>query len=116
MARRNRAGPDLFGKLTWKWGWKDVPNSSCANGPHEISFADNNTKMLLKHKAGHVINYYILYAEKNMITALIQGEERRTEQGDRVVGVLVLNDPNTYQWRRTDWKADGRTKEIVKCG
>jgi cell division septal protein FtsQ len=81
-----------------------------------LSFAEGDKKMILKYpKTGSQYVYQVLYAEKNQITLLIQDEERRTELGDRVMWVLVLNDPNSYQWRRTDWKSDARTKEIVRC-
>jgi hypothetical protein len=97
------------------WGWKDYPDNSCEKSPHTLSFADGGKKMILKQKSGKVTVYQVLYAENNQITMLIEGEERRTEFGDRVIWVLVLNNPNDYQWRRTDWKPQDKTKEIVRC-
>jgi len=71
--------------------------------------------MLIEHSNGKRSVYQVMYAEKNMITTVIDGEERRTDAGDRVVWVLVLNNPASYHWRRTDWKAEVRTAEIVRC-
>jgi hypothetical protein len=116
IAANPQPDANLFRRVEGTWGWKDVPASSCEQNPHVLSFAEGDKKMILKYpKTGSQYVYQVLYAEKNQITLLIQDEERRTELGDRVMWVLVLNDPNSYQWRRTDWKSDARTKEIVRC-
>jgi hypothetical protein len=46
----------------------------------------------------------------------LEDETRRTQAGDRIVWVLILQDPKTYVWRRTDWGADQSTKKILRCG
>ncbi|HEX4553565.1 MAG TPA: hypothetical protein VH249_06240 [Xanthobacteraceae bacterium] len=116
IAANPQPDANLFRLVEGTWGWKDVPASSCEQNPHVLSFAEGDKKMILKYpKTGAQYVYQVLYAEKNQITMLIQDEERRTEPGDRVMWVLVLNDKSTYQWRRTDWKSDARTKEIIRC-
>lgn len=116
VAENPKPDPDLFRVVQGTWGWKDSPASSCEQRPHVLTFAENNTRMILKYPStGAQYVYQVLYAEKNKLTMLIEGEERRTDFGDRVIWVLVLNNPNSYQWRRTDWKPDLRTKEIVRC-
>jgi hypothetical protein len=115
--------PKLFAKVAGKWGWKDYEPSNCANAPHTIAFPDDKTMTITHAKEfksvtgvmTNITTYDILYAEGNKITMLIRDETRRTEAGDRVVWVLILKDPNTYAWRRTDWKADSATKEIERC-
>ena len=116
IAANPEPNANLFRLVEGTWGWKDVPASSCEQNPHVLSFAEADKKMILKYpKTGAQYVYQVLYAEKNQITMLIQDEERRTELGDRVMWVLVLNDKSSYQWRRTDWKPDARTKEIIRC-
>jgi hypothetical protein len=116
IAANPEPNPNLFRLVEGTWGWKDVPANSCEQNPHVLSFAEGDKKMILKYpKTGAQYVYQVLYSEKNQITMLIQDEERRTELGDRVIWVLVLNDKNGYQWRRTDWKSDARTKEIIRC-
>lgn len=114
---------DLFKTVTGKWGWKDSDTSGCATGPHTIAFPSNKTAIFTHSKSfksvtGEMTNtstYDVLYAEANKITMYLQGELRRTEVGDRVLWVLILKDPNTYAWRRTDWPATSATKEIGRC-
>jgi hypothetical protein len=115
--------PALFKTVAGKWGWKDSDTSGCGSNFHTISFPNDKTMTLtfskpFKSVTGAMTNvstYDVLYAEGNKITTLIQGETRRTDAGDRVLWVLILKDPNTYAWRRTDWRAEGMTKEIERC-
>ncbi|MBI3703006.1 MAG: hypothetical protein HY244_03925 [Rhizobiales bacterium] len=116
MAENPAPDADLFRTVAGTWGWKDHAPSSCQTNPHTIVFSEGNSKMLLKHsKSANTTTYRVLYAEKNQITMLVDGEQRRTELGDRVIWVLDLKDSNTYAWRRTDWKRDSRTGDIVRC-
>jgi hypothetical protein len=116
VAENPKPDPSLFQVVQGTWAWKDIPESSCETKPYVLTFVENNTKMILKYPTtGAEVVYQVLYAEKNKITMLIEGEKRRTDFDDRVIWVLVLNNPNSYQWRRTDWKPDERTKEIVRC-
>jgi len=112
----------LFNAVTGNWAWE---GTSCADSAHKLSFSENNTRMIytapkpFKSATGEMTSisrYRVLYAEENRITAYIEGETRRTAAGDRVIWVLVLQDPKTYVWRRTDWPAGNATKKILRCG
>ena len=86
----------------------------CAERSHSIRFEDQNKKMIIEAKNARGV-YNIIYAEANKIVAIIENEDRRTEDGDRVIWMLVLNNPNSYQWRRLDWGKNDRTNEVTKC-
>ena len=59
--------------------------------------------------------YQGLYWGEDSGTSIIRGEERLTENGDKVVWQLNLIDDNTYCWRRTDWPSHACTKSILRC-
>lgn len=89
-----------------------------------FSGADNNTVATftalrpIEMAVGSVRNkivYRGLYAEENRITMLVDDETRRTENGDRVVWVLLLIEDTTYYWRRTDRPKGNGTSTVSRC-
>ncbi|MBI2306127.1 MAG: hypothetical protein HYU78_02380 [Rhodocyclales bacterium] len=113
---------DVFGLVSGKWAWSDKADQ-CTENPHYISFApDRKTayfrvKKPFEHEGKMVseYSYTVLYSEGNTITMLVNGETRRTDYGDRVVWVLILKDPATYKWRRTDWPPSNSTPNVRRC-
>ena len=112
---------DIFKAVAGKWAWE---GTSCSDSAHTLSFSADRAHMT--YKAGKPFKsatgattdtsrYNVLYAEDNKITMYLEGETRRTGNGDRVIWVLVLQNPDTYAWRRTDWAADSVTKKILRC-
>jgi len=113
---------NLFQLVAGIWGWQD--SKECEQNPHTISFSAGKTQATFRHKkpvalhdggTAATVTYQIIYAERNMITMYLDGETRRTTDGDRVIWVLVLLDKNTYAWRRTDWEPNRKTKNILRC-
>ena len=116
LAMGANPGPDagLFQAVAGRWAMKNGEPNACADRAHSIRFEQGNNKMIVEAKGLRGV-YNIIYAERNRIVAIIEGEERRTEEGDRVIWMLVLNSPSSYQWRRLDWGANDRTNEVTRC-
>lgn len=106
--------PGLFQAVAGRWAMKSGESNACADRAHSIRFEGQNKKMIVEAKDMLGI-YNVLYAEQNKIVAIVENEERRTNDGDRVIWMLVLNSPTSYQWRRLDWGANDRTNEVAKC-
>jgi len=97
------------------WGWIEGKNT-CATNPHAINFSKDGSRMFYSWRHTYPdVTYQVLYADKNSLTSIIMGEERRTNNGDKVVWQLNLIDDNTYCWRRTDWPSDSCTRNIQRC-
>jgi hypothetical protein len=113
---------DVFDLVSGKWAWTDKPDH-CKENPHFISFSpDRKTAFFRVEKPFEVdgkmvteYSYTVLYSEGNTITMFVNGEKRRTNYGDRVVWVLILKDPTTYAWRRTDWPPNSATPDVGRC-
>ncbi len=97
------------------WGWPDGP-SSCAANPQTMRFSEDHRDMWYSWtKDIEPVLYHVLYVEGMTLTTLIEGEDRRTDAGDRVMWVLVVEDAQHFCWRRTDWPAGTCTKTLEKC-
>lgn len=97
------------------WGWVEGKNT-CATNPHSINFSDDRSTMYYSWRHTYPdATYQVLYWGEDSVTSIIRGEERLTENGDKVVWQLNLIDDNTYCWRRTDWPSHACTKSILRC-
>jgi hypothetical protein len=115
--------PGLFAALTaGSWGLADAKD--CEAESHRFAFSANDTRAMITYKKSftgidgrtkNTSDYLVLYAEANKITMYLENESRRTDAGDRVVWVLILESPSRYSWRRTDWKPGVATAKRVRC-
>jgi hypothetical protein len=113
---------DVFQSVTGKWAWRDKPNQ-CDENPHYISFSPDRKTAYFRvakpfENEGKMVSEYsytVLYSEGATIAMLLNGETRRTDFGDRVVWVLILKNPTTYTWRRTDWVPSNSTADVGRC-
>jgi len=97
------------------WGWPDGEHT-CALDPQTIAFSpDRATMKFTWMTSGTLATYRVLYFEGDTLTAYIEGEDRLTEHGDRVIWVLKLQDKDHFCWRRTDWPSHACTQDQVRC-
>lgn len=117
LPRRRQRFNDIFDLVQGKWAWAD---RQCSHY-HYISFTpDHGRAQLQYYKDGKASepfesDYTVLYAEGNSITMLLDFEDRRTENGDRVIWVLKVKNRNVYCWRRTDMASDECSRDIRRC-
>lgn len=113
---------DVFQLTAGKWAWSNIPDQ-CSENPHYITFSpDRKTAQFRVDKPFQIdekmvseYSYTILSSEERSITMVMDGETRRTDSGDRVVWVLILKNPTTYAWRRTDWEPSRLTPDVARC-
>jgi hypothetical protein len=56
------------------------------------------------------------HSDKAIRLFMVQpAESRGTDAGELVVWDLILVSRDTYRWRRLDWPASGRTRDVVRC-
>lgn len=113
----------LAESISGKWALATDPDG-CGTSAHRISFSADRRAMNVEHDKpfeynGRQINlsrYRVLYAEGKSVTMYLDGEDRRTALGDRVIWILTLDGRESYYWRRTDWHAEGKTAARKRCG
>jgi len=101
--------PALVRSLSGKWAVSSE-SEGCETGALHIRFSDDQRYMYIEHGKPYMwhdqqINltkYLLLYSEGSSITMYIEGEDRRTKQGDRVIWLIILKNPSEYAWRRYD--------------
>lgn len=97
------------------WGLQEG-ETSCAENPRTFRFSEDGRWMIVEWLHTYDADrYMVLYADPGSITTYIEGEERRTDTGDRVVWQLMMSRPDRYCWRRTDWPSHYCTSDRVIC-
>ncbi|OUR65494.1 hypothetical protein A9Q79_00410 [Methylophaga sp. 42_25_T18] len=114
----------VFSQVSGKWDM--VGNSGfCKSGTdiEEIRFSNDNRTAYFGRPIppiddeGNPISsytYQVLYNDENSITMIVNGEDRLTETGDRMVWVLIMIDSDHFTWRATHWNMDARSQLIMK--
>ena len=109
--------------LPGTWGWTTDSGLECHENPHDLSFSDDKSSMLLafhqplknpSEKAEQTVRYRIL-ATAPHLRMKIEGETRTTPTGELVVWDLVLLSRNKYCWHRTDWRRGACTASNERC-
>ena len=69
----------------------------------------------LDSKETSKVNYKILSVEGSTLYTDMEGEDRKDKNGNLVSWYLVVNDQNSYCWRRSDWGLNSCTNPITRC-
>ncbi|WP_416899073.1 MAG: hypothetical protein ACMVY4_04930 [Minwuia sp.] len=89
-----------------------------------ISFSENRSEAVfdwnrpLKSAIGKTVEqsrYIVLSREPQVLTMLLEGETRKTAEGEAVLWQLRVLDAGTFCWRRTDWKPGACTVVRTRC-
>jgi hypothetical protein len=114
---------DVFRVVEGTWDWAHHENR-CQEDPHSITFTPDRAFMILTFVQPDTLEdgtlkrewrYEIRGHTRSIVRGFIHGETRTTPAGELVVWDLVLMDPDTYRWHRTDWEEGGYTGEVVRC-
>jgi hypothetical protein len=117
-------GRSLQANISGRWDWS-VRGAPCTDSAHTIAFPDDGDIMTITQQqpvidsSGRdltVTTYDLDTVTPSRIRGAIRGENRLTDDGEPVVWELVVVDPDTYHWHRTDWPPYGLTAPIVRCG
>ena len=68
-----------------------------------------------ENEMNKLITYQIISESDRVLRAVIEGEDRRTEQGNVVGWDLVLLDHSRFCWRRWDWPSNACTEALLLC-
>lgn len=106
------------------WGYSGNQDASCHRNPHTIRFSQDHTRVefvwstpmtdYLKNQriSG---NYTVISHDNDGIVMAMDGETRRTPEGELVVWVLKMLPENMYCWGRTDWPSTGCIAIHIRC-
>lgn len=97
------------------WGWPEGENT-CSLNPQRLEFSPDNETVTFRWSHTHEpALYQILYHDSNSITMILDGEDRLTDNGDRVIWQLRVKDADRFCWRRTDWPGYACTADLRRC-
>ena len=106
-----------------RWAWSKE-ESRCVKNWHRIYVDDKQNIMMFessipfKQRTGEETRYYkylILDHGKNKYHVSLEDENRLDNEGDPVTWFLILIDPDTYYWRRSDWEENQGTSFVRRC-
>lgn len=106
------------------WGYSGDQNASCHKNPHRIRFSADRTRVEFVWSAPVTsylniqepsFDYTVISQDNNGIVMAMDGETRRTPDGDLVVWVLKILPDNMYCWGRTDWPSTGCIAINIRC-
>jgi hypothetical protein len=115
----------ILTKIEGTWGTVDPTSLSCDKAPQIFTVSKDRTmvtvrsanKLYLGGDDGlEAIAYRVLAVHGNVLTMFIEGEDRKTENGDPVVWSLVLTSEREFYWRQTDWRKGAGTRPFMRCG
>jgi hypothetical protein len=102
------------------WGLEHQ-DLTCKGNAHTIEFSDDGTIMTLRYTRGiggkppTKVAYRVISEGPGYLRMRMEGEERKTDDGELVVWDLVLLSLDSYCWHRTDWQQGGCTQPAVRC-
>lgn len=108
--------------LPGNWGWEGT--DECATAPAVLRFSSHQERMHIAHtpvredgthEPRREANYTVTGRAGNVLSMTMDGEDRKTEQGRLVTWDLVVLDPDTYCWHRSDWRPTACTKTVRRC-
>jgi hypothetical protein len=111
-----------------KWGWSAGDESgNCQNNPHSWNFQLEEMKAFVNFKnevfyessssqpRGKVLNYTITSYSNRRIGMTLDGELRKSDNGDLVEWELWFLDDSSYAWHRIDWEQTIATHPLKLC-
>lgn len=113
----------IFAQITGAWGTVEPTPFSCDKTPQIFSVSSDYSRITVRSasqlsaggEAGSTISYKVLAVSGNVLTMFIEGEQRKTENGDPVVWSLVLANDREFRWRQTDWPKGDHTRPFKRC-
>ena len=101
------------------WGFA-VDDNACETFQHTFDFSSTKKDFSmhfanLDSKETSKVNYKILSVEGSTLYTDMEGEDRKDKNGNLVSWYLVVNDQNSYCWRRSDWGLNSCTNPITRC-
>lgn len=108
--------------LPGNWGWEGT--DECATSPAVLRFSSHRQRMHIVHtpvredgtrEPRKEANYTVTGQAGNVLSMTMDGEDRKDDQGRLVAWDLVVLDPGTYCWRRSDWRPTACTTRVKKC-
>jgi hypothetical protein len=102
--------PDVLSRIAGDWQIVDGNTGNVVEDcGHAQRFAvsQDRTHVLLTEldAANWSANYLVIRIEPDRMLMYIEKEDRLTEQGDPVLWWADFTGPNTFRWRRYDWKS-----------
>lgn len=115
----------VFDRAAGTWGLTDYAPLSCATNPHEVSFSADHGRALFRWDSP-IVNYEgdwdlegaydVLGSGPDYIVLALDGESRRTREGEPVVWIMRLIDGDSrYCWGRTDWPTEDCIDRYARC-
>ena len=98
-----------------EWGWPEGENT-CPLNPQRLEFSQDSETLTIRWSHTHdPAVYRILYNDSDSITMFLNGEDRVTDSGGKVIWQLRVMGEDRFCWRRTDWPGYACTSDLQRC-
>lgn len=101
-------------QLPGKWDW-ETSQPRCGDAAGTFWFAADGRQVHVNVPAGRNVVYDVLADEGQTMRLRVVGEARTTDAGTPIEWDLVMLNPDTFCWRRTDWTAGTCTALLKRC-
>jgi len=111
--------------ITGSWAPETKVGQVCRESPPTYSFSNDGALMYVTSDSGlymsegggkfNKLTYQIVGEGQYSLRTIIEGEERRTANGNVVMWDLVLLSENRFCWHRSDWDSNSCTQEFRRC-
>jgi len=119
----HKVKPSFTADLSGKWA-SSTAEEPCTKKWHRI-YIDEKQRAIIFEDAevfeqytGENTRFYkynILEKVENGYHLSLESDKRVDEEGNIISWYILQSDNSTYAWRRSDWRADGRTKPVFRC-
>lgn len=99
----------MLDRLGGTWDTLPLDKPTCVSNDyqHTITLSSDRQQLTFRHTKpidgpdGKVqeYTYKVLYEDDDSATLYLEGETRKHSTGDRVIWVLILEQPDFYRWR-----------------
>ena len=116
---------EVFQSLSGPYGSASDPATSCAANPHQLDFMASPPHAMITwsqpwtDENGNTVSdqrYDLMDYSETTLTLRLEGDTRRTADGDRPTWILRLTkEPEGYCWGRADWPLVHCENQQVRC-
>ncbi|WPH17659.1 hypothetical protein [Variovorax paradoxus] len=116
------ASAGVLNRLSGTWDTMPIDKPTCESDEyqHTMVVSPHKDRVTIKHAKAidgpngkiQEYTYKVLYEQEDRVMLFLEGETRKTRNGDLVIWELILERPDYYRWRTYGSPADWRNSVV----